>query len=107
MRWRSMTTSRRSTPTSKSRTTSSRGSQDKGAEAVRPRVRVTRSAPDDGGVCVLGVDPGTRWAGYAVLIVRRGLMECRDLGVVVLPADWSLPRRLARLSLEMSRLVRH
>jgi crossover junction endodeoxyribonuclease RuvC len=54
----------------------------------------------------LGVDPGTRLAGYAVLVVRRGgAVECRDLGVVVLPAEWPLPRRLARLSLEMSRLV--
>jgi len=69
-------------------------------------VPVTRNAPDDGGVCVLGVDPGTRLAGYAVLVVRRGVVECRELGVVALPGEWSLPRRLAQLSLEMSRLVR-
>jgi crossover junction endodeoxyribonuclease RuvC len=53
----------------------------------------------------LGVDPGTRLAGYAVLVVRRGVVECRDMGVVALPGEWPLPRRLARLSLEMSRLV--
>jgi crossover junction endodeoxyribonuclease RuvC len=52
------------------------------------------------------VDPGSRLAGYAVLIVRGGVVECRDLGAVILPAEWSLPKRLARLSLEMSRLVR-
>src|SRR5262249_37491063 len=101
-----MTTSRRSTPTSRSRTTSSPGSRDSGREALGPRVPVTRNAPDHGGVCVLGVDPGTRLAGYAVLVVRRGVVECRDLGVVALPGEWSLPRRLAQLSLEMSRIVR-
>jgi crossover junction endodeoxyribonuclease RuvC len=54
----------------------------------------------------LGVDPGTRLAGFAVLVVRRGLVQCLDLGVIVLPAGWTLPKRLARLSHEMSRLVR-
>jgi crossover junction endodeoxyribonuclease RuvC len=54
----------------------------------------------------LGVDPGTRLAGYAVLVVRRGVVECRDLGAIELPAAWPLARRLAQLSLEMSRLVR-
>jgi len=53
----------------------------------------------------MGVDPGTRLAGYAVLVVARGAVECRDMGVIVLPPDLPLPRRLARLSLEMSRLV--
>ena len=69
-------------------------------------MRVARTAPGDGGVCVLGVDPGTRVAGYAVLVVRGGVLTCRALGEVTLPAAWSLPRRLGRLSLEVSRLVR-
>ena len=51
------------------------------------------------------MDPGTRLAGYAVLRVRRGVVECVDLGVVALRAEWPLPRRLAELSREMSRLV--
>src|SRR5262252_4414594 len=109
-----MTTFKRSTPTSRSRTTSSRGSRaESGRAESGGRVRVLardlpvkRNAPDDGGVCVLGVDPGTRLAGYAVLIVRGGVVECRDLGAIAMPGDWPLPRRLARLSLEMSRLVR-
>src|SRR5690242_10835520 len=104
-----MTTSRRSTPTSRSRTTSSRVSPASPAAPAEPRVRVrvraTPDAPDSGGVCVMGIDPGTRLAGYAVLVVTRGVVECRDLGVVMLPPDLPLPRRLARLSVEMSRLV--
>ena len=68
---------------------------------------MTRTAPGDGGVCVLGVDPGTRVAGYAVLVVRDGVLECREIGEVTLPSAWPLARRLGRLSLEMSRLVRH
>lgn len=69
-------------------------------------MRVARTAPGDGGVCVLGVDPGTRVAGYAVLVVRGGVLTCRALGEVTLPAAWSLPRRLGRLSLEITQLVR-
>lgn len=80
-----------------------------GAPRVRVRAQASpsspRFAPESGGVCVLGVDPGTRLAGYAVLVVARGVVECRDIGVVVLPPELTLPRRLARLSVEMSRLV--
>lgn len=55
---------------------------------------------------MLGVDPGTRLAGYAVLVVRGGLVECREAGAVRLPPRLSLPGRLAQLGLEIARLVR-
>jgi crossover junction endodeoxyribonuclease RuvC len=55
--------------------------------------------------CVLGIDPGTRRTGYAVLAARRGQIECRKMGTIVLPERWSLARRLGRLGLEVSRLV--
>src|SRR5439155_1579747 len=83
---------KKSTPTSRLRTKSSPASRDSRSDGSGTRVRVVaRMAPGDGGVCVLGVDPGTRLAGYAVLMVRRGVVECRDLGTIVLPAAWPWP----------------
>jgi crossover junction endodeoxyribonuclease RuvC len=56
-------------------------------------------------VSVLGIDPGTRRTGYAVLVASRGQLECRKLGTIKLNEKWDLPRRLGRLGLEITRLV--
>jgi crossover junction endodeoxyribonuclease RuvC len=52
------------------------------------------------------VDPGTRLAGYAVVTLAGRALECRAAGTIQLPPAWPLARRLARLSLEITRLVR-
>jgi len=41
-----------------------------------------------------------------VLVFRSRRLDCLALGTVQLPAGWSLARRLARLGLEIGRLVR-
>lgn len=55
---------------------------------------------------MLGVDPGTRRAGFAVLEVRGGALHARVLGTIRLPAGWALARRLSRLGDEILALVR-
>lgn len=55
---------------------------------------------------MLGVDPGTRCTGFAVLEVRSGTLVPRALGTIRVPASWILARRLARLGDEMTALVR-
>jgi crossover junction endodeoxyribonuclease RuvC len=55
---------------------------------------------------VLGVDPGTRLAGYAVVACAAGVLRCRATGTITLPPALPLARRLARLSVEIGRLVR-
>ncbi len=55
---------------------------------------------------VLGLDPGTRRAGFAVLELAGGTVKSRALGSLTVPAGWPLLRRLARLGQEMDALLR-
>lgn len=55
--------------------------------------------------CVLGIDPGTRRTGYAVLVADGGRLECRKIGTIALNEKWPLPRRLGRLGHEIQRLM--
>ena len=54
---------------------------------------------------MLGVDPGTRRTGYAVLITKNGNLVCQAIDAILLPEKWTLARRLGRLGLEMQRLI--
>lgn len=54
---------------------------------------------------MLGIDPGTRRTGFAVLRARAGRLESLGLGVIELPREWGLVRRLARLGDAMGELV--
>jgi crossover junction endodeoxyribonuclease RuvC len=71
-----------------------------------PAAAVPAAAPAGQARCILGVDPGTRLAGYAVVRLAGRALVCRAVGTITLPPGWPLARRLARLSLEISRLVR-
>lgn len=55
---------------------------------------------------MLGIDPGTRRTGFAVLRARAGRLESLGLGVIELRRDWTLVRRLAQLGDAMGELVR-
>lgn len=56
-------------------------------------------------LCVLGIDPGTRRTGYAVLVAHHGQLECRKIGTIALNEKWGLPRRLGRLGHEIQRIM--
>lgn len=47
---------------------------------------------------ILGLDPGSRRAGYGVIVFEKGEMRVADHGVIVLNETWSLARRLAALA---------
>ena len=70
-------------------------------------LRLHRSVPTGAAASVvLGVDPGTRRAGFAVLRIAGGTVECRSLGTLTAPAGWPLARRLTHLAEAMAELVR-
>lgn len=59
---------------------------------------------------ILGIDPGSRRAGYGLIAINpeRGLVEHVDHGVIHLHEKWPLPERLSRLHAELHTLyTRH
>lgn len=54
---------------------------------------------------VLGIDPGSRKVGWAVLRSRAGRLERLDSGTLVLDAKRDLPTRLGQLLLAVQRLL--
>ena len=58
------------------------------------------------GVRVLGLDPGSRRTGWAVVLHAPGRVACLGSGVLVPPAQAPLPERLAALWRSVRRLVR-
>ncbi len=47
---------------------------------------------------ILGLDPGTRVAGFGVLTIQGGELRVADHGVITLNESWSLARRLEALA---------
>ncbi len=54
---------------------------------------------------VLGVDPGTATTGYGIVENTLGDLTLRAYGAITTPAGQPLPRRLATLYEELSRLI--
>ena len=54
---------------------------------------------------VLGIDPGTRLAGYGVIDGEYSRFRHVDNGVLIPPSAWPVARRLAYLQTELRRLL--
>lgn len=54
---------------------------------------------------ILGVDPGSRAAGYAVLEAHGSRVRAIDYGVIRVPADLPLAQRLSRLYAQLVKIV--
>ena len=55
---------------------------------------------------MLGIDPGTATTGYAfVREAADGTYVAEKYGVVLTPADWSMPRRLQSIYRQLSDLI--
>ncbi len=54
---------------------------------------------------ILGVDPGTAITGYGILQSDGGDVTAVAYGVITTPADWKMPRRLAHIYAELTRLI--
>ncbi len=54
---------------------------------------------------VLGVDPGTAITGYGFIREDEDALNAIACGAITTPNDWPLPRRLAALHAELSRLI--
>jgi crossover junction endodeoxyribonuclease RuvC len=65
-----------------------------------------RSPPPARPVRILGIDPGTRLCGYGVVELHGGArpayIEC---GVLHLPAELALPRRLHQLAVDLREVI--
>ena len=57
------------------------------------------------GARILGIDPGSRAAGYGVIDCRGQRARVVDHGVIRVPADLPLPRRLILLHRELAAIV--
>ena len=53
---------------------------------------------------ILGIDPGSRLAGYGLIAVDDDRVEHIDHGVIALNEKWPLAERLKRLQAELARL---
>lgn len=53
---------------------------------------------------ILGIDPGSRLAGYGLIAVDGDCVEHVDHGVIQLNEKWPLPERLKRLQNELHKL---
>lgn len=56
-------------------------------------------------VLVLGLDPGTKHTGYGLVLGAGEKLSLVAQGRISPPAAWPLPRRLARIYEELSRLL--
>jgi crossover junction endodeoxyribonuclease RuvC len=54
---------------------------------------------------ILGLDPGSRHTGFALVEARGDLLDARDFGRLSSPAQHPLPRRLASLVEQLSELL--
>ena len=72
---------------------------------MRSTLRLHSATDALDGRIVLGIDPGTRRTGFAVLRAWAGRLESLGLGVIELPREWPLVRRLAQLGDAMGELV--
>ena len=57
------------------------------------------------GARILGIDPGSRAAGYGVIESRGQRVRVIDHGVIRVPADLSFPQRLRLLHSELTAIV--
>lgn len=55
---------------------------------------------------IVGIDPGTRQIGYAILLVSEGSWQVIDCGIFRQPKGLALPQRLAWLFKEVTALLR-
>ena len=55
---------------------------------------------------VLGIDPGSRRSGYAVLTTKNGRPKIIEVGVIDLTASLDLEDRLLELSVEMADIIK-
>jgi crossover junction endodeoxyribonuclease RuvC len=55
---------------------------------------------------ILGVDPGTRVAGFGLISVDGDRYRHIDHGVIRLKEDWALPKRLEILNLELQKIYK-
>jgi len=53
----------------------------------------------------LGIDPGTAITGYGFIREQDNSPQAVAYGVITTPAEWDLPRRLADLHVQLSRLI--
>lgn len=57
---------------------------------------------------ILGLDPGSRRAGYGVVALENGELRVADHGVIVLNENWPLARRLVALASSLDEIyARH
>lgn len=55
---------------------------------------------------IFGIDPGTRFTGYGVLIKKNQTIQCLDWGVIRLPEKESLEVRLLKLGEDLLSLFK-
>src|SRR5919107_4948841 len=55
---------------------------------------------------ILGIDPGTATMGWGVVRQEGTRLRYVQLGAIVTPPDWEMPRRLGRLFDGVTQLVR-
>lgn len=56
-------------------------------------------------VRILGIDPGSRICGYAVITLQAGVLEYVECGVLTAPARASFESRLAEISRGLSEVI--
>jgi crossover junction endodeoxyribonuclease RuvC len=60
----------------------------------------------EGGLIVLGLDPGSRCTGYGIVRERSGVVELLETGTIRPPQDFVLSERLGHIFRALTELIR-